>query len=246
MIIKYAVLSSDNNPEYLNYWPYTAAMWNRIGIKPFLFYINETTPDIDLEKYGIIHHIKPIDWDISQQAQCIRFWAAKLLNDPFIISDIDMFPISGDYYKDGANRIDDKLIVSYSSDIIQYGWYSTNPQYPMCYLAGSCESFQNLLELNDDTPQKFLYRMKSLKIPYGTDQRYFFKQSKKIPWSIKHLERGWIDGKYARLRLENSTWPKSEYNIEEYIDCHLPKFSIDNMRKLDEILLKLNITKQCH
>ena len=154
-----------------------------------------------------------------------------------------MFPISKNYYTDGANKIDDKLVVSYSSDIIQYRWYSSNPQYPMCYLAGSTGNFIKILELNDNTPQDFLYRMKSLKIPYGTDQKYFFKQFRKNPGAIKHLERGWIDGKYAKSRLELDTWPKSEYNIEEYIDCHLPKFSIDNMRKLDEILIKLNITK---
>jgi hypothetical protein len=243
MKLEYAIVSSDRNPEYLDYWPYVAKMWQRIGIKPVLFYIDREPPADNAEECGIVHHVQPIDWEISQQAQCIRFWAAKVLDKPFIISDIDMLPISKEYYENGASQIGDKGIVSYSSDIIKYRWYRTNPQYPMCYLAGDPETFINVLDMKEETPDQFLTRMKNLRIRFGTDQKFFYNQARRSPDSIKHLERGWIDEKYATGRLDKAIWPKNDYNPEEYIDCHLPRPLGDSNNKnlCENLFRKLNL-----
>jgi hypothetical protein len=182
------------------------------------------------------------EWSIAQQAQCIRFWTAKLLDAPFIISDIDMLPISEEYYKNGVASIGDKGLVSYSSDIIKYRWYRTNPQYPMCYLAGDSQSFIGILEMNDNTHQDFLRRLMRMNIRFGTDQNFFYNQSiknKHIP--ITHLERGWIEEKYATGRLDKVIWPKSDYNVEEYIDCHLPRPLSANQGICKELFNKLKI-----
>ena len=47
MKIKYAVVSSNNDPTYLDFWPYVAKAWKRIGIEPVLLFIyrpRETFP----------------------------------------------------------------------------------------------------------------------------------------------------------------------------------------------------------
>jgi hypothetical protein len=189
MELKYAVVSSDSNPEYLDFWPYVAKAWKRIGIEPVLIYIDKEAPDSSVNSHGRVIYLESItDWTISQQAQCIRFWAAKLLDAPFIISDIDMLPISEEYYKNGVASIGDKGLVSYSSDIIKYRWYRTNPQYPMCYLAGDTQSFVDLLEMNDNSHQDFLRRLIRMNIRFGTDQKFFYNQSiKNIHIIITHL-----------------------------------------------------------
>ena len=121
MKLKYAVVSSDSNPEYLDFWPYVAKAWKRIGIEPVLLYIYKQTPPESVHEHGKVIYLESIsEWSIAQQAQCIRFWAAKILDAPFIISDIDMLPISAEYYKNGVASIGDKGLVSYSSDIIKY------------------------------------------------------------------------------------------------------------------------------
>ena len=74
---------------------------------------------------------------------------------------MDMLPISGEYYKRGTSEIGNSGIVSYSSDIIKYRWYRTNPQYPMCYLAGDPDSFNKILELDRFSDHKeFLNHLK--------------------------------------------------------------------------------------
>ena len=243
MDIKYAVVSSDNNPEYLDFWKYVAKAWKRIGIQPVLIHIDKNPPPINVAECGKVIHLESIpEWSISQQAQCIRFWAAKLLDAPFIISDIDMLPISGDYYINGAKEIGDSGIVSYSSDIIKYRWYRTNPQYPMCYLAGDPNSFIDLLELNDNDHKSFLRRLMKLNIRSGTDQKFFYNQTlKNQKYYIKHLSRGWVEEKYATKRLDKAIWPKTDYNADGYIDCHLPRPLSANLKDCMDLFKKLEL-----
>ena len=243
MELKYAVVSSDSNPEYLDFWPYVAKAWKRIEIEPVLLYIDKQTPPDWVHQYGHVIYLESIpEWSIAQQAQCIRFWAAKLLDYPFIISDIDMLPISEKYYKNGVASIGDKGIVSYSSDIIKYRWYVNNPQYPMCYIAGDSKSFSDLLEMNDNSHQDFLRRLMKMNIRFGTDQKFFYNQSVKNKHiAIKHLERGWIEEKYATGRLDKVIWPKTDYNADEYIDCHLPRPLSSNIGICKELFNKIRI-----
>lgn len=244
MILKYAVVSSNSNPEYLDFWPYIAKAWKSlIGLDPILLYIDKNEPPSYLHDYGKVYYLEALkDWDIVQQSQCIRFWAAKILDKPFIISDMDMLPISKDYYINHAEYIGDTGLISYSSDIIKYRWYRNNPQYPMCYLAGDTNSFIDVLDLNEYNHFDFLIRLKNMNIRSGTDQKFFYNQvTRKRFENIKHLERGWIEEKYATGRLDKAIWPKSDYNIEEYIDCHLPRPYSNNLQMCNTLFKKMNI-----
>jgi hypothetical protein len=94
----------------------------------------------------------------------------------------------------------------------------------MCYLAGDPQSFIDVLSLIEIDHKVFLRRLSYMSMRSGTDQKMFYNQSRRntnVP--IKHLERGWIEEKYATGRLDKVIWPKTDYNAHEYIDCHLPR-----------------------
>ena len=244
MKLEYAVVSSNSNPEYLDFWPYVAKAWkNLIGLEPVLLYIDNSEPPAWVHEHGKVYYlVARSDWDIVQQSQCIRFWAANILDKPFIISDMDMLPISRDYYINHAEYIGDTGIISYSSDIIKYRWYRTNPQYPMCYLAGDPKSFSDLLNLNEESHLDFLLRLKRMNLRSGTDQKFFYNQTlRKSECYIRHLERGWIEEKYATGRLDKVIWPNPGYNADEYIDCHLPRPLSANAGICKELFSKLKI-----
>lgn len=243
MKLKYAVVSANNNSEYLDFWPYVAKAWKElIGLEPILLYIDNKEPSSELSKHGKVFYLESIpEWSIVQQAQSIRFWAAKLLDAPFIISDMDMLPISRAYYENGVSNIGDKGIVSYSSDVINYRWYRTNPQYPMCYLAGDPNSFIECLQLDENDHKDFLRRLMKLNIRFGTDQKFFYNQSKALNYNLTHLNRGWVEEKYAVDRLDKAVWPKLWYDSSRYIDCHLPRPMSDNLEMCNELFLKLNL-----
>ena len=50
MKIKYAIMSSDSNPLYLDFWPIVSKVWKeKFDIEPILYYIDENH-DIDITK----------------------------------------------------------------------------------------------------------------------------------------------------------------------------------------------------
>ncbi len=279
MKLKYAVVSSNSNKNYIDFWPYISQAWKRIDIEPILLYIDNSDYDewyarynvVDrLEEFGKVYYFKPIkDFSIIQQAQSIRFWGAKLLDDNFIISDIDTVPISRDYFHDSVKNIDGGL-VSYSSDINKYRWYILNPQYNMQYLAGHPKDFIDILDMNEENYTDFLIRLsklyKKLEIvsPCGIDQKFFYNQVQKYKdKKIIHLNRGFIGGKYWDKRLDKKNWPRfrylphNTYKLEDYVDCSLPrpwddgaqgdiehkKFNQEEQNKCDELFEKLGFNK---
>ena len=242
------ILSSNDDPKYLDFWPFVSKAWRElIGIEPVLFFIGEHSKVAELSKWGQVIQF-PVDplWDIVNQSQSIRLYAgSKFPDENLIISDLDMLPINREYFNSLSEYNDDSFI-SYTSDVIQYGFYLRSPQFPMCYLAAKGSTFNEILGISTSTTwENFLLTLKNSSMGYGTDQKYFY--SKFIKWAGKDskyigLNRGWIDGKIAKNRLDRVNWPNTkEYQINNYYDCHLPlPFSIHKDRCL-ELFNKLNL-----
>ena len=242
------ILSSNDDPAYLDFWPFVSKAWkNLIGIEPVLFFIsNNDEKKRELEKYGEVFIIPPEnDWDIVNQSQSIRLWAGTKFPDyNLIISDIDMLPISKEYYTESIIDFPDDHLISYTSDVLSFGFYLRNPQLPMCYLAGKGSTFNEILGIYPNyTWPDFIKDLKGENIRYGTDQQYFWKKFQK--WRDKEnryigMNRGWIEGKIAYKRLDKIKWPET-YDPCEYYDSHLPIPYSENEKKCNELfnLLKL-------
>lgn len=248
MNLTYAILSSNDNPKYLDLWPFVSSAWrNLIGIEPVLFYIGKEENIHELSKYGqVIQTPEHPKWDIVNQSQSIRLWAGtKFPNDNIIISDLDMLPINKDYYLQQILDYPDDKIISYTSDVLNYGFYRINPQLPMCYLAGKGSTFNEILCINESTSWfDFVNILKSSNLGYGTDQKYFYKMFQRWPRKNQDfigLSRTWIDGKIASKRLDKVVWPASEYDPHEFYDSHLPVPMSENYDKCSELFKKLNL-----
>ena len=114
MKIDNVIISSDNNPYYLDFWPIVSKIWRlKFDITPILLYVDKTlNTNIDTT-YGNVIHITPID-DIPIYFQCqiIRFWYLTQLTDKInTIGDIDMLPISKKYFIDSIKNIPDNRYV---------------------------------------------------------------------------------------------------------------------------------------
>ena len=241
------ILSANDNPTYLDYWPYVSIAWRElIGIEPVLFYIGDKKKVESLSQYGQVINVGVSDnWDIVNQSQSVRLWAGTIFPDEYmIISDIDMLPISGDYYINSVKEVADDCLVSYTSDVLNYGFYLRHPQLPMCYLAGKGSTFNEILGLNVGfTWEDFMNQLKSSDSGYGTDQKYFWK--KFLSWKTEDryvgLNRGWIDGKIATNRLDKVKWPEGDYNIGLYYDSHLPIPLKENFSRCKQLFDKLKL-----
>lgn len=146
MKIDYAVHSSDGNPYYLDFWPIVAPLWRRWGIEPLLVYIDYDyeTKQID-ETCGTVIRMKPLEnIPIYFQCQWVRFWIPSQYPDKIsILSDIDMLPISKQYFVD--------IPAKYSANMYIHLNANKFPEIlNVCYHIAKGSLFKTVLELDDE------------------------------------------------------------------------------------------------
>ena len=135
------ILSSNNDPKYIQFWPVVAPVWQKMGLRPTLMLVADDNCVVD-ESLGDVIRFSPLpDFSESLQAQAIRLLAPALFpNDGCLISDIDMIPISRSYFMDGALPCPPSAFLVYR-DRAHGAEY---PRWPMCYVAARGDVFASI------------------------------------------------------------------------------------------------------
>jgi len=234
MKIDFAIVSSNNDPYYLDFWEPVRKLWyNKFKIKPILVLIGEENRIIDTDEY-IIHELKKIEnISLGFQAQISRMYITKYYLDKICItSDIDMLPLSKEYFVDTLIPYEEDSFVIMSSDA-----YNEN-RFPICYNVSKGIHFYNLLNLNM-TFEEYVNKLHALGKGWDTDELYFSEKVFKNINTTKFifLKRGWING-IANKRIDRVQW---NYNLElikndYYIDSHSVRPYTQNKNEIDEII----------
>lgn len=250
MKIDNVILSSDSNPTYLDFWPIVSKIWKtKFNIDPVLLYI-DTNHNISIdEKYGKVIKIKPINnIPIYLQNQWVRFWyPSQELDKTWIISDIDMLPISKKYFINNCENIDDDIYVHLNPCLdINAG------NLPACYHVGKGHTFKEILQLHENWDDS-INEINNSKT--GMDQGGFLAGKKqwgadeicstikilnyrsRNPDRIKFIQRGKNNSEF---RIDRSNWNYNAKSVKNdlYADCHcvrpynLYKKEIDDLCKL--------------
>lgn len=219
------ILSTDKNPIYLDNWPVVAKAWqDLIGLRPTLAFIADDEVEID-ESLGDVVRFKPIPGvPDGFYAQVVRLlMPAMYPNDVCIISDIDMMPLSKDYFVKSVVYIGKEYFVIYRRTLF---YSKEKPEYAMCYIAAAGKLFQQLFDLKSvkDIESK-VKEWYDLGLGWATDQLLLYQQVHKNIVPIKRLNHQftrridrWIGGDnyfcgYEEKKLKNNY----------YIDFHLPR-----------------------
>lgn len=231
MKIDYAINSSDDSP-YLDYWETVKNGWNRIGIKPVLIRITNEVGFKKLNTEDCVEIIlKPIDGiKISLQAQIARIWAYKLLSGNCIMSDIDMMPVSSEYFNGIASKYNEDEIVSYCSDAAE----RFDGYHPMCYVLANNNIMSVLIKHN--TWEEFCTDLAE-KGGHGwsTDQWHLTQLIKDYP-KLVSLKRGWNSAGCADNRLDRIGWNYTVEQAKKFYDAHLPKPYKENKELIDNFI----------
>lgn len=238
-IIDFVILSSNENPLYLDFWPIISKIWKqKFNITPVLGLICDEDSDFIKTDYGIVKKFKKIEnIDCGLQSQIIRLYLPKFLDGYCLISDIDMAPLSVDYFSTNSQKINENNIIIYSSDnpeCIQ------NAMYPMCYILAHTNTYKKIFDLNLNW-NEFCFLLLSLKQGWYTDQKYLYKKIndfKNNGNEVISLARGW--NWIANRRVDRARWEYDPDKIKQgyYIDSHLlrpyskHKIEIDNLINL--------------
>lgn len=226
MKIDKAIVSSNLNSDYLDFWPLVSKVWKlKLNINSVLLLICDENKEEDSE-FGKIIKIKKID-NIPEylQAQWVRFWYLSTLKDEIgIISDIDMFPISKKYFVDQIENISNDKYVHINPCLDTY------PNIPACYHISSGNLFKEIMKISDsfeESLNKLLSFTNIFHCECG-DKKFWFLDEK---YSTYHLNK-WDDRSkliYLKrdqgqngFRIDRSNWKYDENLLKQdfYYDAH--------------------------
>lgn len=219
MSIDRVVLSSNNNPDYIEFWPLVAQAWQKMGIRPTLALIGTSDVVVD-ETLGDVIRFDPIaEVPESMHAQAIRLLLPALFpEDVCIISDIDMLPLDSHYFYASIEEFSEESFIVYRDQ----GYQSGVERYPMCYNAAKGSTFAEIFKVTkrEDIPD-IIQNWCELGFGWNTDEIILTQSLKE--WNHEsHLLQ--LLGHVVERRLDRSNWRLELILIKDfYIDCHMPR-----------------------
>ena len=142
MKIDKVILASNNNKDYLDFWPIVSEAWLRMDIEPVLIYTGKEK--IKLDGNVINFHIDGIDPVFV--AQNIRILAPALFEDKnSITSDIDDLPLSKKYFVDNVKDIPNHMFVIYRWGFI------TETMVPICWTLANGKVWKEIFNIKSES-----------------------------------------------------------------------------------------------
>lgn len=241
MRIDYVIVSSNENPYYLDFWPIISKVWKeKFNITPVLGLICNEDSDFEESEYGLVKKFKSIEGiDTGLQSQIVRLFLTKELNGYCLISDIDIIPLSVKYFEECASHLTENNIVVYSSDNPECLY---NKEYPMCYVSSHSNSFKLILKL-DLNWSEFVKMMKDRNQGWTTDQKYLFEKINEFKLQkndVVLLNRGWSG--MAHKRIDRAFWDYDPFKVSEgyYIDSHSLRPYSQYSKEINKLINHLN------
>ena len=252
---KLAVVSTDNNHTYSFFAPIVAAFWKYVA-KYECIIINVGEPD-EKTKFSLNYAEQVFGAKIIQinnctqasdvtLAQSSRLYACDLLqdtNDFLLTSDIDMLPLSYEYFN--VSSTDDKFIFLY------YNAYDMH-KFPICYLGARINLWKKIMLSQNDISFlddfNFNFTQFSDKNPntlqvWNFDELLF--ENKFWSWVEKNAIN--LDDKVVKIhrnpnndRLDRADWKNDFHAHSIYKDCHAlrPAYLHDNFHKIYDLCTK--------
>jgi len=239
MNLEYVILGSDENPMYFDFWPIVSKVWKEIfNVTPVLGLISNKDSDLNQDDYGLIKKFKKIDsLSVGLQSQCIRLYLPKFLNGNCLISDIDMLPLSVEYFTKTSEELDEDNVIVHSSDNKEC---VISKMYPMCYVSAHSKTFQNIFDLSKDWIT-FITELNSRSEGWYTDQKFLYEKIHNYHLEKNQCilkERGWDSRGIANKRIDRINWEYDESKVSEgfYIDSHLQRPYLQYREDTDKLI----------
>lgn len=161
-ILHRSIMSCDSNSDFLDFWTLTAESWKKINVKPTLFLIERPGENIDIdESLGDVIRIKLPDDEIHSifAAQTVRLLAPCLYPDENVtISDIDIIPLSKDYFFENIKKGSDKSFMIFRSSVCG------DKQTSMCWNVAKGRIWADIFSIDasfENYESRFLEKIKS-------------------------------------------------------------------------------------
>ena len=227
-------ISSNENPEYIQFWPLVASAWNHLGFDPVLALVT-SQPESRwswMRDFGeVVRFAEHDEMPSGNWAKMARWWLySKYENEIGIVSDMDMIPLQRGYFE--------ALPKEYNPEthLLIKGTYDMNPQgkFPGCYMTATGKVWKEILKPEKyESPHEWVKQFydrarhdekEAVNSAYDVFSEESLMRSVVLEWDPSgdrtiRLDRpgGWQHGgvKSTSLRVDRSAWPGSERGWEE-------------------------------
>jgi len=238
--IEYAIMGSDTNPMYIDFWPLVSKVWKTVfNITPVLGLIGDEDSDFFEDEYGLIKKFKRVDGiNTGLQSQIVRLFLPNHLEGNILLTDIDMLPMSKNYFIENIKQLSMDKFYVFSSD---HKECLSNSEYPICYNFGHSDLFRKILNINI-TWKELVEYVNSLNFGWSSDQKILFQKINEFkqtnPNTIELLGRGWLPTGPANCRIDRICWNYNPHLIksQHYIDCHMLRPYATYKNELDTLV----------
>jgi len=247
-------MSCNDNPFYSDYWPAVSRVWKeKFEIEPVLVYVGSDASRMTTEYGTVVQQEKLEDVPEHTQAQWARYWYTQFEPETmWLISDIDMMPLSTDYFVESIKPIpsDIEPIVHYNTTAYlnpETGvWYTAGVgseggvMIPTCYSLGSGKlrketldlvpSFKESIEKLRWKENDFDHAPQGINCPHWYAEETY-QEEKLKEWIVKNPKRFITikrPGGFCRNRLDRGhgdfpPWDKDALLKGRYMDFHMPR-----------------------
>ena len=236
MKLSCALVACNENPKYLEFWPYVKrAWWEIVGIPCVMVYVGSEVP-IQLKGDPSVLHFPPIEgWPTATQAQVIRLLYPALLkcDGAVVLSDMDIIPLQRDFFVKGFEQFREDQFVSLR------GIDEAAKQIYMCYVGAMPKTWADMFQIGsiDDITNCMRQLASQVKSDgehggYGwcTDQLVLYAIVKNwqttqpsriglLPWTAEFSR---LDRSAPDEWIETGEELKKKLQSKLYVDFHMP------------------------
>ncbi len=239
------ILATDNNPNYIQFWPIVSKAWkNIVGVKPTLALIADKSVKVD-ETLGDVIRFEPIPGvSTALYAQCIRLLLpAYFEEDGCILSDIDMVPLNKNYFLDSVKNVSDNCFITYRQWTIETAG-NEEVKFPMCYNAAKGKVFKEVFKISDPKEiPKIIKSWSALNLGWNTDEIILCKSL--FEWK-DYTTRCVNLGHSVTDRIDRIGWGYNSDLLKKgnYVDMHCPRPYTKYKSFIDKVLSHIGLENQ--
>lgn len=205
------IVSSDENPMYLDFWPYVAYAYRTLfpGIIVTLAFSTEKRKEDpfvkQLAEHGTVVCLQPLPGvPVAVQTKVERYEiATKCKEEVCYIDDIDEIPIDRDWHLTKTNARKPNTMLLVGSEVFNNGQHSEDGQVPASMMTGEASLFRTLFGDFD-----ILY---SCTDPKFSDEEYIVMLRRLNPIPVTHVRRDYRPGIDT---IDRAVWPYDKAKLE--------------------------------
>ena len=262
-IKKYVHVSSNENQDYIQFWPLIAAAWRRLGVKPVLTLVTDKPESewIHMSDHGdVIYRATRSDIDPGIWSKVARWHSYGSFPDSLnIVSCIDMIPINAAYFESLFQFSRDVLVLAGCDAYLSHTSKKNmnTPKFPGNYMITYGDIWKQIVNPDglgmDAWIAKWMHSdvydgKESLCSPYDVFSEESMMRVAVYEWDknrdkIVGMRRpgGWDYQCSMRIDRLNWHWSKELLSQGRYIDAHCPRPMADHRDSLEQLCRDINL-----